>query len=224
MKYKATYSNQNKFIWFQVNKAASSSIYHALIQNAKLVPNEDYFEHIDFLNKKKKYPELNKYSATDDFPPDLVKLMRPLYEHQVDNETLNTLKFKKTYFSFSFVRNPWSRLVSYYNAGFKNKNTTSFSEYLKEITKTENLYSHPHYKPQTSCIPPNTLDFIGKVENFDKDFNSICNNINIPQQTSIHLNKSKHKHYTEYYDRKDRDLIAEVYKDDIEMFGYKFED
>ena len=108
MKFKITYSDRDKFIWFQVNKSASSSIYHVLVENTKLVPNKDYFKHIDFLNKKKKHPELNKYSPTARFPSNLVNLVRPLYEHRVDSKTFNSLKARESHFSFSFVRNPWS--------------------------------------------------------------------------------------------------------------------
>ena len=128
-------------------------------------------------------------------------------------------KFKK-YFKFAFVRNPWDRVLSWYffrgkkNFG-KNKNVT-FRTYIKTKMHPRWHPAHDQYEFTKNC------DFIGRLENLQQDFDIVCDKIGIPSKKLPHKNKSKHTHYTEYYDDETRQIVAEKYARDIEYFGYKF--
>ena len=67
------------------------------------------------------------------------------------------------------------------------------------------------------------MDFIGRFECLQDDFNIVCDNIKIPRIQLPHLNKSNHEPYEKYYSDETRELVARKCKKDIEYFGYEFE-
>jgi chondroitin 4-sulfotransferase 11 len=146
------------------------------------------------------------------------------------------------YFKFAFVRNPWDKLVSEY-LFFKfgtdlwkpphriiDPKNLSFKEFIVNIQginlDKHTHYSKSHYIPQTNYILDENLDicvdFIGRFEHFPRDLQVVYNKINIPLPGIPHKNKTKHRHYAEYYDDETRELAAKKYARDIEYFGYEF--
>ena len=146
-----------------------------------------------------------------------------------------------TYFSFSFVRNPWDRLVSTWKDKCRSQTLdffkktygpyrNSFADFIFTLGYSPDKFHAEwegmidrHVRSYSELIPLDALDFIGRFENFQGDFNTICDKIGIPRQQLPHRNKTQHKHYTEYYDNETREIIAEKYAKDIEYFGYTFE-
>jgi len=125
------------------------------------------------------------------------------------------------YFKFTFVRNPFEKIVSQYHFnrhkwGFKD---FTFKEYVKKWSIGAKISKYPQLN---LFYIDEKLDFIGRFENLQQDFNIICDKIGILQQELPHENATKHKHYTEYYDDETRAIIAEKYAKDIEYFGYEF--
>lgn len=145
------------------------------------------------------------------------------------------------YYKFAFVRNPWDRLVSWYsmivNNGPRNKlwkyvleNSSNFGEFIQNCTQT--IYDYDGEKNcfynQLDYISDESgsliVDFVGRYETLEEDFQKVCTTLNIPRARLPHIkHKSKHKHYSEYYTPETRAIVAERYQRDIEFFGYTCE-
>ena len=122
------------------------------------------------------------------------------------------------YFIFSFVRNPWDMVVSRYF--YRKSRYSDFNLSIKDFASGN--FGWVHYVDYLSVGGKICVDFIGRFESLQQDFNIVCDKIGIPEQELPQENKSKHKHYTEYYDDETRQIVAEKYARDIEYFGYKF--
>lgn len=163
------------------------------------------------------------------------------------NDRYGKYKFLKDYdknllnecFKFCFVRNPYDRLVSTFfylqiskyeedkkdAEKFINKYEDFKSFVLNQLTKSE-TFEQIHLRPLYTWICDDNYNlipnFIGKVENYNNDIRTInkITGLNIPIK---HINKSEHKHYSEYYDDEIKEIVYNIYKKDFELFGYKKE-
>jgi len=157
-------------------------------------------------------------------------------------EIYNEIEFKN-YFKFAFVRNPWDRLVSAYNflktggVSEQDKNWAksniqqyeNFDSFIKGWLNQKNIYSYYHFIPQFEFVCLDGLelavDFVGYFENFEQDFKFVADKLGIQAELQ-HLNKTKdrgkRKNYTEYYTKETLKIVADVYQEDITLFGYDF--
>jgi len=155
------------------------------------------------------------------------------------------------YFSFAFVRNPFdvcvSRFLYHHREDKKNEtdmlyqrfpnNKEGFNLWINSL-KTDNiwhntskfgsLWPYASVKPQKEFLSNEDdsicVDFIGKFENFNDDFQKICDIIGCMNYLEdFHLNKSiRQKNYKEYYDNSSVETIKSLYKKDLEYFNYEF--
>lgn len=137
----------------------------------------------------------------------------------------------KDYFKFAFVRNPWDRVVSCYFNKVVTKFHPPFAEcfdkdfnyFVNYIARQDLTKADIHIRLQTCLIPLKEVDFIGKLENMENDFQYVLNTIGLNDIAIPHENVSGHDHYSTYYNKKTKAIIAEKYKQDIQTFGYNFE-
>lgn len=138
---------------------------------------------------------------------------------------------KAGFFSFSFVRNPWDRLVSWYGMlqrNFPNYNH-SFGEFLRYTCGLidSEIYSNMgkmHNMSQERWC--DAVDFVGRYENLDADLNKVFAHLELPAVQASQLpqkNVSKHRNYVKgYYTDFLKDMVAEKCAWEIDKFGYKF--
>ena len=143
------------------------------------------------------------------------------------------------FFKFAFVRNPISRTLSAYNylksggnrmedlavAEYLSK-YRSFSEFLdRELLEGSMIY-HQIFRPQTSYIcdwrGDIKVDFVGKVETMEKDFNYIARLIGLGEDHQIRVINSSEQ-APEEISRADKEKIFQVYENDFKLLGYDLE-
>ena len=66
------------------------------------------------------------------------------------------------------------------------------------------------------------LNFVGRYETLEKDFNYICERLGVVCELP-HANKQPRLEFRDYYTSKTRDIVALAYAKDIEMFGHDFD-
>lgn len=167
---------------------------------------------------------------------------------------LDVERFEK-YFKFAFVRNPWSRLVSEYRYRSYGQRY-SFSEFVRDGLPEPDDYTdaHRHIVPQVSYLYDESgkqlVDFVGRFERLQADFDKICERIGFEESVLPRRNVSGGQEraqssgvrgyvrrlikprgkpsgkssYVDFYDAYTKDLVADMYKADIECFGYEFDD
>jgi hypothetical protein len=123
-----------------------------------------------------------------------------------------------SYTKFTCVRNPWDRLVSFYFSPHSERTRFDRDSFVAFIT---------------SAIDRNQADFVrlnGEVgidhfirfEHLASDFDRLCSTLGISAVLS-HVNASRRDAYQGYFDDESRALVDELYRDEIEMFGYSFD-
>ncbi|MAB37988.1 MAG: hypothetical protein CL528_10055 [Aequorivita sp.] len=144
------------------------------------------------------------------------------------------------YYKFTFVRNPWDRLVSTYfflkKGGLTEKDKiwadanllafTDFKDFVKLWLTEENINNSLHFQHQHVFLIDEkgniAVDFIGRFENIKEDFKKITDKLNI-KRTLKKTNTSKRKEdYRLYYDEETKAIVNEVYRKDIQLFNYEF--
>jgi len=132
-----------------------------------------------------------------------------------------------SYFKFAIVRNPWERLVSEYK--FIARPEVAFSDFiLKRFPAGGSSDRGRHVAPQWRFICDQSkaviVDKVIRFENLKEELENTFRQIFGDATELPHINASKDKRdYRTFYSQPTLDFVANFYREDIELLGYKFD-
>ena len=125
--------------------------------------------------------------------------------------------------SFAVVRNPWERVVSLF-LWLKKSNHPS-------IAKVNSV--NAWLAGDISCRPASVyiesrgsiiVDRVIRFETLEQDFINVCRDFCLRPKRLPFINKTNHDDYRSFYTDATSARVASLFRRDIELFGYKFED
>ena len=173
---------------------------------------------------------------------------------QVGISTFHRIATDPRTLRFSFVRNPYARLVSCWADKLQNKplvhgdsfvdiyldhraevdaklphgadKTLSFEQFVTFATATADARLDGHWNSQDDCIdmPGLTLNFIGKVENFNEDFDHVLDHAGADDALRGSIGKrrniSRHETWQAYYNDALAARVYRAYERDFDRLEY----
>lgn len=210
-------SHKHKFIFVHVPKVAGTSMRQAL-RRSSFQPHKLPWNRL-----------LKKVNILSAWP---YKSHHAFHKHHVRAYELRnefSADVFDTYYTFGFVRNPWDRVVSLYNYIRRRPKHPHYSAVrtLPDFKAYVNYVAQNSYPAQAEflCDDSNSLlvDFVGRYENLTTDFAAVCQKIRISANLP-HKNASVRVDYRTAYNDRTREIVGQVFRRDIELFGYRFDE
>ena len=141
-----------------------------------------------------------------------------------------------SYYKFTIVRNPWDMVVSRYfqqkalpgrlfNILKINNKPWKFPKSLPDCLKNykERWLNNQHYFDKNG---EPICDFYIRYENLEEDYKKVCEHLGMPYKKLPRLKteiRNDRSHYSTFYNGETKKIVENMFKRQIEAFGYKFE-
>jgi len=150
-------------------------------------------------------------------------------------EALTRVQYE-SYFKFTIVRNPWARAWSWYRnvmRGGRNARRLNVQPGLEFAEFLQRYLGRDALRPQLCWLRDFNgelpLDFIGRFERLREDFDTVAERLGMPGLQLPHRRRSEGagrgeaQDYRRHYDTALIERVALAYREEIELFGYDFE-
>lgn len=206
-------SHSHRFIFIHIFKTAGTSI-RAVLENYTNPPERQLWNR---LWHRLGYPFPRLYPGLSD------------HARAVEIRDVLPSDVFNSYYKFAFVRNPWDWQVSWYHYILQNTEHHEHAAVVSLGCFEEFLrwrIDHPVWSQKDFVVDnqgEEIVDFIGCFENLRADFDRVCLATSVRERLP-HLNRSRHNDYRTYYNDRTSALLEEYSKEDIDYFGYQFEE
>jgi len=146
--------------------------------------------------------------------------------HVLGNDDLAKKLFDQfpDYFTFTFIRNPWDRLMSFVALG-NNLRIIShfqFNKVVKHLLKIDRFASNSKILLDSEGNIP--VDYVARFENYVDEIHYLAKHLGITDYEiyRIQTSSKEDRNYRDWYDDETKELVAEHYQDDIKNFGYEY--
>jgi len=134
-------------------------------------------------------------------------------------------------FTFTLVRNPWDRMVSYYHwlqdqrfdhSAVKLAQSTDFAGFLRDPVTQRMQRQWPAASYMTDVTGTERCTAYIRLEHFVTDAQPLMDHLGFALTLPWENRSDRTQDYRDYYTSELRDIVADCCAEDIARFGYEF--